>query len=114
LLPLILAALPGLDVHSLPGGDVLHYIILLLATPTAVYALLTGYRFHRQTKAVWLGGLGLTVLWLGTALEASHHPAVHSMAHGVGAFGSVLLVCGHIVNWRARRSLVSSDCCHRQ
>lgn len=108
LLPAILAFLPSLDLHQIPGGEILHVVILLLATPTAIYAFLTGKRFHGRNAPLVIGTVGLLTLWLGTALDLGH---THAVAHGVGAFGSFLLICGHIVNRRASKAVESGCGC---
>lgn len=116
LLPAVLAVLPSLDFHAVPGGEALHFAILLLATPTAIYALLSGYRFHRGPFPLALGVLGLGSLWAGSALEASHALVSHSTAHWIGALGSGFLIIAHLANrrqvTRASRA-VGCGCSHQ-
>lgn len=105
LLPALLAVLPSVNLHAIPGGEALHFGILLLATPTAIYALLTGFRFHEKMHPVVLGALGLALLWIGAALDVSHALLNHSAAHTIAAAGSILLVLAHMTNrWQVRRS----------
>lgn len=113
LLPAVLAVLPSLDFHSIPGGEAVHFAVLLMATPTAIYALLTGYRFHGLRLPLGLGALGLGLLWLGSALEAWHLLADHDHAHWIGALGSAILVAAHLANrWYVKRSDGHCDCGH--
>lgn len=110
LLPALLAVLPSLDFHSLPGGEAIHFGILLLSTPTALYALLSGRRYHHLTKPLIWGAVGLTLLWLGTTLEHSHQTMGHAQAHLIGACGSLFLFIAHLANWRAVRKANSCAC----
>ncbi len=112
LLPALLAVLPSLDLHALPGGEAIHFGILLLSTPTALYALLSGRRYHHLTKPLVYGIVGLALLWLGTTLEHSHHSLLHSGAHFTGACGSMFLLVAHLTNWRAVRQTGSCACPH--
>jgi hypothetical protein len=113
LLPALLAVLPSLDFHSIPGGEALHFAILLLATPTAIYALLTGYRFHGRALPMGLGALGLGLLWVGSTLEAWHLLMSHSHAHWVGALGSAILILAHLANRRCVKGAQGHcDCGH--
>lgn len=112
LLPALLAVLPSLDFHSLPGGEAIHFGILTLSTPTAIYALLVGRRYHHLNRPMLLGIVGLALLWLGTALEHGHHGASHFEAHLMGACGSFFLLAAHLTNWRASRKTHSCPCPH--
>lgn len=111
LLPAVLALLPSLDFHSLPGGEAIHFGILLLSTPTAIYALLSGRRFHHLTKPLVFGVVGLSLLWAGTALDHSH-VLPHSWTHFVAAVGSLFLFAAHVTNWRAVKASKSCACSH--
>jgi hypothetical protein len=112
-LPAVLAVLPSLDFHSIPGGEALHFAVLLLATPTAIYALLTGYRFHRRSAPLWAGILGLAVLWTGSTLEAAHAVVSHSTAHWIGAAGSAVLIGAHLANrLQVKRADANCGCGH--
>lgn len=111
LLPALLLVIPSLDLHDLPGAGVMHFVLLLLATPTALYALLTGYRFHQRMAALHLGGLGLLLLWLGSAAETWHWLLSHSVAHGLGAVGSLFVIAAHLVNRGFSKRAATSGCC---
>lgn len=105
LLPAVLAVLPSADLHDIPGGEALHFGILLMATPTAIYALLTGFRYHEKIHPVALGALGLALLWIGSALDVSHLLVAHTAAHTIAAAGSAVLVLAHATNrWQVKRA----------
>lgn len=113
-LPALLAVLPSLDFHALPGGETLHFAILLLATPTAIYALLSGYRYHHKASPFVVGALGLTLLWSGSALEVWHTVVSHHTAHSLVGLGSVLLVFAHLANrWKVKRTVGHCGCAHQ-
>ena len=101
LLPAILAVLPSMDFHSIPGGEALHFGILLLSTPTAIYALLSGARYHGRRLPLALGVVGLSLLWAGSAFDLWHTLLSHGTAHAIGAAGSAFLVGAHLANRRA-------------
>jgi hypothetical protein len=100
-----------MDIHSLPGGEALHFGILLLSTPTAVYALLSGVRFHTRSWPLVLGIIGLGFLWTGSALDSWRSLVTHSTAHSLGAFGSAVLIWAHVANRRAVKAAASAMAC---
>lgn len=113
LLPLILALLPGMGVQELPGGEAIHLGVLLLATPTAIYALLGAYRIHHQRQYILWGVFGLGVMWLTAALHETTHN-LERFLHSVGFAGGVILAAAHLANWKARKRALSystHSCC---
>lgn len=111
LLPLVLALL-SVDLHSVPGGEALHFGVLLLSTPTAFYALSAGRRFHGRERPIILGALGLVFLWVGSTLDLAHLWLPHSLAHSLGALGSLLLIGAHLDNRHQSKNL--SPCAYHQ
>ena len=109
LLPAVLAVL-SLDLHAIPGGEALHFGILVLSTPTAIYALLSGKRYHSQSWPLSLGVVGLSLLWVGSALDYSHAVLSHPASHGVAALGSAVLIWAHIANRRAVKLAGATGC----
>jgi hypothetical protein len=90
----------------------MHFAILLLSTPTAIYALLSGRRYHGQTRPLSLGVIGLAALWIGSTLDVSHHLLSHSAAHGISAMGSAVLIWAHLANRRAVKAAASTSACN--
>lgn len=95
-LPLLLAALPALSkLIALPEN--LHVWLLVFAAPTSGAALFLGHRGHRAWLPLIAGGIGLALLAAG-ALVLLGGP----FETPVTVAGSLLLVSGHVANWRLR------------
>lgn len=112
LLPIVLAVL-SIDLHSIPGGEALHFVILILSTPTAIYALAVGRKFHGKIRPVAVGGIGLGLLWLGSTFDLAHFLMPHTIAHGIGALGSLGLIFAHLDNRHLARTLTPCSLYHR-
>lgn len=95
-LPLLLLILPG-TLAVFARSSAVHLSIFLLVAPFAFVALGLGYRRHRRPLAGILGMLGIACL--GAALV----PALgEPTARIITVIGSLLLVTGHVLNWRQR------------
>lgn len=91
LTPIAVVVLPFAAQSRLHGD--FHLLIAAIVVPVALLALLRGYRIHRDTSVLWLGGLGILLMlaamsgrsvtdesaesWLmiagGIALSAAHY-----------------------------------------
>lgn len=98
-LPALLALLPSQRLEFLDGGESLHTAILVLASPTAIFALLSGRRVHQKNFPLVLGLLGLGFLWAEPLLETLFR--VEPWLHRVGGLGSLLLLVGHLANLKS-------------
>lgn len=95
-LPLLLLMLPG-TLAVFARSEAAHLWIFFLVAPFALIALALGYRRHRRLLPGLLGSLG--VACVGIAL----FPAVgEGGAKLITIIGSLLLVSGHLLNWRER------------
>lgn len=97
-LPLLFAVLPALA-SQIDPGESFHVIMLALAVPTSLFALIQSRRRHGDVRALCLGSVGLFAMGVGTFI-----------ATGVAAeailtvVGSALLASAHILNWRLSRT----------
>lgn len=95
-LPLLLLLLPGV-VGLFVQSEAFHYLALAFVAPSAFAAFWLGYRRHRSLPPT-LFGLG-GVICLIIALFPG-------LAEGkelwVTVVGSLLLLTGHMINWRLR------------
>ncbi|WP_183029990.1 MerC domain-containing protein [Altericroceibacterium spongiae] len=95
-LPLLLLILPGiLGVFAASEG--FHLAAFLLVAPAAFIAFWLGYRRHGAIVPALTGLAG--VICLAAALL----PRLHDWETLITVAGSLLLVTGHIWNWRKRR-----------
>lgn len=95
-LPLLLVLLPGaagLFVES----DAFHVAAVALAAPGASVAFVMGYRQHAAILPAVIGGGGLGCLI--AALLVAHGTVAETY---LMVAGSLILVAGHVLNWRAR------------
>lgn len=102
LLPVAVSLLPmwsaALDIH-----DWLHPLFAALLIPTTIIAGIAGFRRHhnRWIIGVLISGLVIIVLTgilLHDALGTTREIAFTSI-------GSLILISGHLLNWRARHQL---------
>lgn len=78
----------------------LHAGVALLAVPAALLVAVPGYREHRRKHVPALLALGVALLVASFVL----HDAFGEMGHyGFTVGGSLLLVAGHVQNYRLRR-----------
>lgn len=94
-LPLLLLLLPGV-LGLLVGSEAFHTLAFLLVVPSAVAAFWLGYLHHRTLPPALLGVAGVALL--GVALL----PALTPAATVLTIAGSLLLLCGHTLNWWLR------------
>lgn len=96
-LPLLFALLPALA-SRLDPGESFHLVMLALAIPTSLFALIQGHR-HGSQRPLWLGLCGLALMAFGAL-------AARGAAQEIGAtvIGSMLLATAHILNWRRKLS----------
>lgn len=98
-LPFLLLALPALaGAFFEPEG--FHIAATALVVPAAALAFILGYRRHHVPVPALLGAAG--VLCIAAALLAQWGD---SAATAATAAGSLLLIGGHVVNWRMRRAI---------
>ncbi len=93
-LPLLFALLPAFASRIDPGES-FHIIMLALAVPTSLFALVQGWRRHGGPAPLLTGITGLTSMSIG-ALTAQT-----ALAETIWTIaGSLLLAGAHILNWR--------------
>ncbi|MCI4589098.1 MerC domain-containing protein [Sphingobium sp. BYY-5] len=96
-LPLLFALLPAFASRIDPGES-FHIVMLALAIPTSLFALVQGQRAHRSGLPLILGLSGLLLMGIGAVLvEGAWREAIWTIA------GSALLALAHIFNWRRGR-----------
>ncbi|MGR4889966.1 MerC domain-containing protein [Sphingopyxis sp. LARHCG72] len=98
-LPLLLLALPVIA-GTIFEAESFHIVAAALVVPAAVLAFLLGYRRHRSLRPATLGSAGVACI-VAALFPALGEPAAAVMT----TTGSLLLIGGHIFNWRLRRTL---------
>lgn len=99
-LPVLLLLLPG-TLAAFAQSDKVHYWAFALIAPSAIAAFWLGYRRHASLRPALFGAAGLACL---AAAILPHAP--ERIAIALTVCGSLLLVSGHLINWR-ERSLAS-------
>ena len=98
-LPIAAAALPSLT--ALAGAPTwLHAVLLILAVPTSLAALLLGNGRHGAALPMLSGVTGLGLMGAGLAFHEMR-PA----ETGLTVAGTTLLAAAHLGNWRLRRRM---------
>ncbi|KTE16972.1 MerC domain-containing protein [Sphingopyxis sp. H115] len=98
-LPLLLLALPMIA-GAFFESEMFHIVAAALVVPAAGLAFVLGYRRHRALFPALLGSTGVACI-VGALFPVLAEPA----AAAVTAIGSLLLIAGHVVNWRLRRAI---------
>lgn len=94
-LPVLLFLVPGL-LGAFVQSELFHLAALAMVAPAALAAFFLGYRRHGRTGPAILGVAGVACLVLGVAAWL---PVSETM---MTVSGSLLLVAGHLWNWRER------------
>lgn len=95
-LPLLVLVLPG-PLSLLFGSENFHILAIAVIAPMAVLAFGMGVRFHGALCPSFVGGAGLAFLVLALWPALDHVTSV-----AVTVAGSLMLVAGHVLNWRLR------------
>ncbi len=80
----------------------LHHLLLSLALPVALLALIPAVKKHGKLEIIIFAGLGLLLLAAGLVFHALEQPLTLA--------GAALLGLAHIENWRSCR-VQRGDCC---
>jgi hypothetical protein len=97
-LPVVLAALPFFNELS---TDHLHAEMLVIVLPVSIFALLSGFRRHRNSLVMALGAAGLVLLTVGGTYVHSRHGLSADRALTIA--GSLVLAVAHFRNSRLSR-----------
>lgn len=100
LLPLALILLPAATGLALLNHELVHEGLLFAIIPISVVALLAGYRHHGSLPALLFGSIGMLLL-IGAVLVA-HEQSGEIAEIAMTVIGSVLLIYGHVVNYKQR------------
>ena len=105
--PAFILLTSGLFSFSFDNESV-HYLILLIAVPVSLYALISGFMNHKTAYLLTVGIFGLFVLLLAVALGESIMGELGEKTFTL--IGSFLVVYAHFKNHQACKEL---DCsCH--
>ena len=105
--PAFILLTSGLFSFSFDNESV-HYLILLIALPVSLYALISGFTNHKTAYLLTVGVFGLFVLLLAVALGESIMGELGEKTFTL--IGSFLVVYAHFKNHQACKEL---DCsCH--
>ena len=89
-------------------NELVHKIILLIAVPVSIYALILGYKNHNALSFLCLGILGL--LTLITAVILGESLLGESVEKLVTLIGSCLVCFAHFRNYQACKNLDCASC----
>ena len=106
LLPVLVSLLPSLTISEFFSGETFHLLVLCLATPTAIFALLQGYRNHNVSRPAFFGGAALLLLWF---VFASEELVSHDLLAALNVMGGFLTAWAHWLNWSLTKEH-ASDC----
>lgn len=95
-LPLLLLILPGV-IGLFARSEAFHYAALGLVLPSALAAFWLGYRRHHA-----LGPVALGVAGVGCLVAALLPGRSEGVEMWLTTVGSLMLIAGHLINWRLR------------
>ena len=91
-------------------NEFIHYLIILLAIPISLYALTLGYRAHDRITFLFIGIIGLSMLF--TAILMGENILSEYGEKGITLFGSIIVAYSHFKNLQICKEL---DCdCHNE
>lgn len=94
-LPLALLGAPVLATWMTGTETTVHWVLLALAVPLSIWAFVRGYRNHGDRFASWIGGIGLTLMFLGVS-----HLFADALEIPLTLVGVLLVTVAHLRNIR--------------
>ena len=92
------------------NNEFIHTLILLVAAPVSIYALVVGYRNHKTLSYLPVGVLGLLMLFSAVLLGESMLGEFGEKS--LTLLGSILIAYSHFKNYKICKTL---DCsCHQE
>ena len=91
------------------NNELIHYVLLFIAIPVSLYALITGVRNHKSYAYLYTGLAGITALILAVTLGAQIWGETGEKA--LTTIGAILVAISHLKNYRLCRE-VECDNCH--
>ena len=91
------------------NNELIHYVLLFIAIPVSLYALITGVRNHKSYAYLYAGLVGITALILAVTLGAQIWGETGEKA--LTTIGAILVAISHFKNYRLCRE-VECDNCH--
>ena len=95
LIPFGLAVLPALGTSLLDTETTVHWVLLALAFPVSVLAIILASRRHRDAWVISLASTGLAALFVGVS-----HIFGHELEALLSIIGAGLIFAAHVRNWR--------------
>ena len=90
------------------NNELIHYVILFIAIPVSIYALITGVRNHKSYRFLYLGLTGIISLILAVTLGAQMWGEVGEKV--LTTVGALLVTISHFKNYRLCREVECNDC----
>lgn len=91
------------------NNELIHYLILFIAIPVSLYALITGVRNHNSYNYFCFGLLGTLALIMAVTLGAQMWGEAGEKI--LTTIGALLVAVSHFKNYRLCRE-VECDSCH--
>jgi hypothetical protein len=114
----IAASVTPLLMATIDHGNALHefwfhQFILIFIIPVSIVALIMGYRCHKKTLPIFLGGIGLAIL-VTVALFAEPLIAQQIISHKgetiLTIIGGVIHASGHVANALTTKAIHTPSC----
>ena len=90
------------------NNELIHYVILFIAIPVSLYALITGVRNHKSYRFLYLGLTGIISFILAVTLGAQMWGEVGEKV--LTTVGALLVAISHFKNYRLCREVECDDC----
>ena len=90
------------------NNEQIHYVILFIAIPVSLYALITGVRNHKSYRFLYLGLTGIISFILAVTLGAQMWGEVGEKV--LTTVGALLVAISHFKNYRLCREVECDDC----
>lgn len=107
LLPFVLALLPLIGLEFL-AGHMFERIFVACAALLASASILTGYRRHRHSQALFLMVPGIALLLFGVAINLDVHVLIHTASV---VTGGLLVASAHVTNLVLTHRYHHANCC---
>ncbi|MBY6062731.1 MerC domain-containing protein [Pseudidiomarina sediminum] len=102
LLPLLFIVVPSFAGIMALNDDLFHQWMLVLVVPVSAFALVVGYRHHRNAKVFASGAVGVSFMVIAALI--GHDLLGHTGEIILTIIGSLIIAFSHFRNYRLNRT----------
>ena len=108
-LPVVISLMPWMGLIF--EDERVHLLFAAVTVPVALIAFIPGFLRHNLKSVLALGVAGAVLLLLGSV---AHDHVGEALAHWFTVLGGILLISGHLRNFRLLSNCCAEELCSKQ